>query len=473
MFIGRRSELEQLRQKNWRDGAELTVVYGRRRVGKTALVEEAYKDQVLWRFDGIEGASQQQQLRHFADQLGLYAPNTVETRIQPFANWSQALEALARGLNAQKDAAIVIFLDEFQWMARMRTKLVSLFKSYWDLHFSRHPNHRFVLCGSVSSFMVKKVIRSRALYGRVSTEINLQPLSIGEIYTFFQDRRSREEVIEIAMCFGGVPQYLREMNPDYSLMQNLNEYALRPNGFFFGEFQRIFISHFGKNRAYETILNTLSRGPHTIPQLVSACRTQAGGTFTNILHDLELAGFIERYTPLGKGKTSRQVRYRIHDEYLHFYFRFLRDHQQDILTGKYDTAALPLSRAFTQWQGYAFERLCRRHARCIADALRFSGIQYRVGAMFEPGNSPSQGHQIDLAFDRADRVLTVCEMKYTDSLQGKAAVDRFERTCQQLVTRYPRRGLQKVLVSGKHVELPQAVKQYFDRILYATDIFFD
>ena len=196
---------------------------------------------------------------------------------------------------------------------------------------------------------------------------------------------------------------------------------------------------------------------------MKACRTRAGGTFTDILNDLEMAGFIERYTPLGKARTSRQVRYRIHDEYLHFYFRFLRDHQQDILAGRYDATGLSESRAFAPWQGYAFERLCRRHAAQIADVLRFSGIQYSIGTIFESGIGPDQGLQIDLAFDRADRVLTVCETKYTERLPGKALIDSFEKTCRLLLSRYPRRGLKKVLVLGRNADPPQALKRYFDR----------
>lgn len=472
MFVGREREIELLREPNWRDKAVLIVVYGRRRVGKTALVEEAYGHGDLWQFDGIEGGSKQVQLSHFADQLAAHDPAFRQSRPQRFDDWSDAFDSLAAALDKKKSKEITVFLDEFQWMARMRAPLVSLFKSYWDLRFSRNPKHRIVLCGSVSSFMVKKVIRSRALYGRVSIEIDLAPLNLREIHSFFQGQRTDEEVLETAMCLGGIPEYLQEMNPRYSLMQNLNEYALRPNGYFFKEFQRVFISHFGKNPVYETILHKLSAEPCTPRQLAAKCRTHTGGTFTELLADLELAGLIERYTPLGKDRSSRHIRYRIQDEYLHFYFRFIKSHERDISAGQYNSAALLRSRSFAQWRGYAFERLCRRHANQIADALRFSAVQHSAGTIFEPSSEDARGAQIDLAFDRVDRVMTLCEMKYVDRLAGRAIIDAFENKCRLLLDRYPRRSFQKVLVCGNKVPLPDALNRYFDRVLWATDLFF-
>ncbi len=354
----------------------------------------------------------------------------------------------------------------------MRSPLVSLFKSYWDNRFSRNRKHRFVLCGSISSFMVKKVIRSEALYGRISTEINLQPLTLAESFEFFAAQRPVEEVLEIAMCLGCIPQYLKELNPGLSLMQNLNEHAFSKTGYFFGEYQRIFISHFGKNPVYENILRQLSARPRTADLLASSCRMRTGGRFTELLADLELAGFIERYSPIDKGPRSRQVRFRILDEYLHFYYRFIDKARQEIMTGRFEPAQIVLGRDWRQWQGYAFERLCRRHSGEIADALRFSGIRYKAGSWFEPPTSDFKGVQIDLLFERADRMITVCEAKCSDRIQAGQLVEDFESKCRVLRRRFPRHGLQKVLISGRRLAIPDKVRKFFDAILFAPEIFF-
>jgi len=470
VFVGRVDELAALREPNWRDRAQLIVVHGRRRVGKTALVEEAYRDQNLWRFDGLEGASKQRQLDHFLMQLSMATgdPPTAPGRL----DWSDALELLSKALEHRADQSIVVFLDELQWMARMRTPLISLFKSFWDTRLSRSPRHRFVLCGSISSFMVKRVIRSKALYGRISTEINLQPLSLADTLAFFEGRRSPEEVLQIAMCLGCIPQYLKELNPRLSLMQNLNEYAFKPSGYYFGELARLFISHFGKNPAYEKIIKALSAGPKTAPMLAAACGTRTGGRFSELLADLELAGFIERYPSLDMGPRSRHVRYRLLDELLHFHYRFLDSAQQEIRSGRFELGRLLPGQSWRQWEGYAFERLCRRSAGQIADRLRFSGIQYKAGSWFELPAKDLQGAQIDLLFERADRMLTLCEAKHTDRLQGAQLVREVEHKCQALRQRYPKHGIQKVLVLGRAVPIPQVVEHYFDEILSAPEDLF-
>ncbi|MEW6744624.1 MAG: ATP-binding protein [Planctomycetota bacterium] len=473
-FYGRAEELKALREANWRDQAQLIVVYGRRRVGKTALVEQAFSQELVWKFDGLEGLSQKQQLAHFQRQLCLHAGRPHSEA--PPTDWEDAFGRLAAAIQGQKDRPLVVFFDEFQWMVGMRSAAVSLFKSCWDNVFAKHRNLRFVLCGSISSFMVKRVIRSRALYGRVSTEIELPPLTLRDAYSFFEGERSREEVIETAMCLGCVPQYLKELNPRLSLVQNLNEYAFSPQGYFFGEYQRIFISHFGRNPSYERVLQILADGPQSTARLASSCRTKTGGTFTSILQDLSLAGFVERYVPLNKGEGSRHVRYRMLDEFLHFHARFIQRHEQEIRTGRYSSLQAFHGNAYAQWQGYAFERLCRRHAVLIADHLRFSGVQYKSGSWFHApaeGESPERsGAQVDLLFDRADRMLTLCGVKFAQKLEAERLVKSVEAKCAALRQAYPRHGIQKVLILGRAAAIPKKIEGAFDEILRAVDLFF-
>ncbi|MBI4586856.1 MAG: hypothetical protein HY717_22815 [Planctomycetes bacterium] len=216
----------------------------------------------------------------------------------------------------------------------------------------------------------------------------------------------------------------------------------------------------------------MSAGPLAAEELARSCQTRTGGRFTGILMDLELEGFIERYVPLSKGLKSRLVRYRIDDEYLHFYFRFIQKHQQEIITGRFSSIPIFQGRDYLQWQGYAFERLCRKHSWQIADHLRFSGIQYKAGSWFDPKSKTPGSVQIDLLFERADRVLTICEAKYADRLSAEKTIQDFERRCRALLQRYPRFGLQKVLLLGKEIKVPAPLRRNFDEILYAGEVFF-
>ncbi|MBF0105047.1 MAG: AAA family ATPase [Deltaproteobacteria bacterium] len=460
-FIGREDEIRLLRKTNFRDHADLTVMYGRRRVGKTALIEKAYHDCVMWKFEGLEQASPGDQINSFLNQLALYAP-TKKGKTYSANDWGDAFLLLSKTLNNKK---VVVFFDEFQWMVGMDAKIVSLFKYYWDNHFQKHRSCRFVICGSVSSFIVEQVIHSQALYGRIDTEIHLKPLSLKESRLFFS-ARTAEEVLQIYMTFGGVPKYLLEIEPGRSFLQNLNETAFHQNGFFFQEYRRLFISHFAENTHYQTIVRALSQKQATLDDLAKACQTKKGGVFSDHVNNLVLADFVERFIPLGKSDLSRIVRFRLLDEYLHFYFGFILPNAARIQSGQFQYQGIN-EPTLRQWQGYAFERLCRRHAREIAKRLFFAGVAYASGTYFE---RKKNGVQVDLVFKRNDNVLTVCEVKYVNTLQGKALVDTFQKKIRTLSESFPRYSIHKVLILGKENKIPDVVKSTFDQIIYASEI---
>ena len=265
-FYGREDEIRLLREPNFRPQAQLIVVYGRRRVGKTALIEEAYKKEVLWKFEGLEAVSVKIQIKQFIEQLSEYSGDQ-DLRRKRVADWREAFVLLFEKLKTKK---VVVFLDEFQWLVQMKPQTVSLFKYFWDNFFSKCKGCRFILCGSVSSFIVKKIIRSKALYGRVDTEINLQPLKLKEIRAFLP-QRPEAEVLEFAMTFGGIPKYLLEINPRFSYLQNLNEYAFSQSGYFFQEFPRLFLSHFSKSPHYEKVIVSLVNRTLSTEQLAGCC----------------------------------------------------------------------------------------------------------------------------------------------------------------------------------------------------------
>lgn len=460
-FVGRQLEIELLRETNWRDHAPLIVVYGRRRVGKTALVEKAFENEVIWKFEGLENATVKSQLLNFMEQLSLYS-GLEKGSFGTISNWRGALLGLEECLKGKK---VVVFFDEFQWLAGMKAGFVSLFKYFWDNYFQKHKKCRFIICGSVSSFIIRKVLHSKALYGRVSSEINLLPLSFKETALFLPDK-STEELLEIVMTFGGVPKYLKELNPKYTYLQNLNEYAFRQNGFFLREFQRLFISHFSHTPYYEKILITLSNTKKDISQLARSCGAKKGGSFSQVLDDLVLAGFIEKETPVDKDAKSKIIRYGLKDPYLNFYFTFIVKNVPSIQQGHFKFHQVDVKK-LEQWHGYAFERLCRQHSLEIASYLKFSGIQYRAGPWFRGG---PKGAQVDLMFIRKDKVITLCEIKHVDRLSSRLT-EEFERKVRVIKEHFPFHGIQKVLVLAQSTKVSRSVKQYFDEIVPSDSVF--
>ena len=469
-FYGREQELASLREENWRKKSMLAAVYGRRRVGKTALVEFAYKDDLLWKFEGIENGNTRTQIRYFLKQLS-YCVNPNDEK--DAADWDEAFTYLNQQIiNTKKSilGKLVIFFDEFQWLCEMKGKLVSIFKYHWDNFLSKHPECIFVLCGSVSSFIVKKVIQSKALYGRVDLEINLLPLGVPESASFFKESICDNQVLDVHMVFGGIPQYLLELNPKMSLIQNINEYAFKPTGYFFQEFNRLFISHFSNHTIYEKVLRILAKGKFTLSELSKKCDISSGGNFSEKLRDMELAGFIKRQVSIEKRRNSRIAKYAIDDEFLHFYFKFIAPITHKIISGKFSFQSLFKTRDYQQWQGFAFERLCQKHVANIADYQRFSAIDYIAGPWFKrPLNKP--GAQVDLVFLRSDKVLTACEIKYVDNIKASMVIDAFEKKLSALQNTFPFYSIEKILILGKGGSSNSRLKSYFDHILTADELF--
>lgn len=469
-FVAREEEIRALTEENWRDRAVLVAVYGRRRVGKTALVEHAFRDRTVWKFEGLEDASAKTQIALFAKELTRYSGCDCPGAVGSWDDAFRRLDDALREYGASDAKPIVVFLDEFQWMCEMKPGLVSLFKYHWDNRLSRHRNAVFVICGSISSFIVKKVIQSKALYGRVDIELHLRPLSVRDSRALMRKNASSRECLETYMVLGGIPQYLNELNPKLSLVQNLNEYAFRASGFLFREFERLFVSHFASHPSYEKILREVAAMPLSPGEMARRCGIEPGGGLSRRLADLVLAGFLHKATPVDKGDSARLIRYRLADEYLHFYFAFIAPRSADIAAGNVAFTRLSPDQRYRQWQGYAFERLCRKHADIIASYLRFSGINYRSGAWFKRSGPGDKGAQVDLVYVRADKVLTICEMKCVDRLSVKSLRVSMGLRIDALRRVFPGYGMETVLVLGRDCQGRREAEGEFDHVLLAENV---
>jgi len=468
-FLGRARESRLLRQWSERtDRSFLTVLYGRRRIGKTRLVEESFNDARLYKFEGLQAQSTREQQRLFLSRLA-DATGKNELRLIQSASWTDLLILLSQILG---DEPVVVFFDEFQWMAGERTNLVSSLKYVWDNYLAKRNRVHLIVCGSVGSFLVRKVIRSKALYGRINLEMNLGPLPLPEICRVFRPERSLQEVAELYMAVGGVPQYLEMVDPKRSVRANLYDLCFSPEGYLVHEFERIFASHFGSNQHYRRVLMVLAKRPTASRQeLQRACRVESGGRMTEYLENLETAGFIEKYSPVGKPNALRTVRFRVSDPYVRFYFRFIHPARRKIQEsqGTWSFARFVPDAKYRVWTGLAFEHLCRQHSRRIAERLGFGAVNYEAGSWFSRSTNAA-GAQVDLLFLRADRVATVCEIRFQAAKVGKGIIREVEQKVEAL------RGLrgytiERVLISASPVTVDLDREGYFNRVLYLDDLF--
>ena len=463
MFVGRTKELGQLRQLIQNNKSSIGVIYGRRRIGKSELIKKAFNQHSKLIFEGLENRPKQEQINSFVFQLR-YQLGKEHGDIS-IKSWKEAFILLYEEL---KQKPVHVILDEFQWMANYRNEIVSELKLVWDLYISKIEGITLILCGSIASFMIKKVIKSSALYGRADLIIHLKGFLLPETREILADKGT-QEIIDAYMFLGGVPKYLDLIREKPSVRLAIEELAFTETGYLTDEFQRIFISHFGKKRGYRKIIHSLAKHPYGLfrKQISEESGVDLGGGLTGYLTDLESAGFISSSTPFNKNKNSKLLKYRLSDPYMRFYFSFIEPNLKRIKSGSTSSyfAQLTQKGAFNAWIGIAFENLCIEHAIKISEILGFSGIDYSFGPYFcAPGKD--SGVQIDLLFDRNDKVITLCEMKYTLAPVGIGIIQDVERKVNLLRNKFKQKTIQKVLISLSPPTKDLIAMGYFFKVIH-------
>lgn len=469
-FIGREFERQRIAQIDSMKRASILVVYGRRRVGKTELIEQVFRNRNLLKFEGLESGGQARQIQAFLDQLVQYVGDPLISKLS-LANWSDAFQVLAKHT---KEGRWTIFLDELQWMASYRKQLISELKFVWDNYFKQNPQLILVLCGSSPSFMVNRVIKSQALYNRSEFEIPLQELSIKETGSFLSSqKRSLREVMDAYLNVGGIPEYLSYLNQESSVFLGLCKNSFTRGGFFSSEYERIFTSSLASNPDYKKIIALLSQKRFaTREEIAKHLKTKSGGGLSDLLSNLETCGFIIKYSPFNLAEQSHLTRFAVIDQYLQFYFKFIHPIHNRIQNGDFDknpTHAVN-QLVYQKWLGFSFERLCRKWHRLIAKQLGFEAVEYKIGTYFNSAtNKKSPGFQIDLVFDRKDNVSTICEIKYLTGKVSKKVIREFEEKLQSFPNP-KKKTIQKVLITTEGEDPSLEREHYFDRVILLEDI---
>ena len=473
-FIGRKHELSLLEEEHRKTTtrAGLIVLYGRRRVGKTRLITEFYKNKNLWRFDGVEGRPKASQIQNILDQVALYSGDDFYKSVR-CRTWLELFKALDRAISSSKTRYDkTVFLDELPYMAGRQSELVSAIKWAWDNLWQDKKGFTLILCGSIASFMIKKVVKSSSLYGRVKLEIRLQPLVVPEVYGFFGGRKVLKEICDLYMFCGGVPEYLLQIDPTVSVSENIARHALCKDGYFIGEFDRIFKDIFREEKIYKKIILLLSKYKSLkIPEIIELLNVTGGGGFAEFFDNLESAGFIKSVVPLNRPEDSKLKRYRLDDEYLLFYFKFIYPNLRKIRENTDLNRALSVlsGHAYKSWAGFAFERLCLKHIGQLVKCLKIDQLVKNYGAYFDRSSNTREGVQIDLMFERHDPVVTICEMKYHSGLIGKWIIEEVEKKVSLLGEM--KKTIEKILITTNGVTQDLKLSNYFSRVVLIDELF--
>ena len=408
-IIGRIEEIQQLTDYVSSDKAEFLVVYGRRRVGKTFLIKQFFKNKFTFYFSGAENTNKEQQLFNFAIALNKYS----ETEFPLVDNWQKAFVQLEQYLQSVKTRGRkVIFIDELPWLDNAKSGFLSAFEYFWNTYASSKKEIFLVACGSATSWIMNKIIRNRGgLHNRVTRQIFLQPFTLNETEQFLKSKKialSRFQIAECYMIMGGIPYYLEQLEKPYSLEQNIDNLFFKKTGILRDEFSKIYASLFKSPEKYIQIIEILAQKRKGLlrEEIVKYSKIPDGGGLTSILEELELCGFIAINNNFSTTKTNKL--YQLTDFYSLFYIHFVKDRKISDKNFWTNTLNTPSHNA---WAGFSFELLCQLHLEQIRTKLGISGVITYTSSW--RSRSDDNAVQIDLIIDRNDNLINVCEIKFS------------------------------------------------------------
>lgn len=423
-IIGRENEQAILEESFNSKKSEFLAIYGRRRIGKTILVRSFFKlkkNSFFLNTTGTLKGSLKNQISNFTDQIAETFYQGAQLKCGK--NWQETFKILYEAIKAiPSNKKIVLFLDEFPWMATKNSKLLQNLDYFWNQHWSNDSRIKLIICGSSASWIIKNILNNKGgLHNRVTRTIHLEPYNLTNTKRFLNYQGitlNHQQMTEIYMALGGVPYYLSYIQKGLSASQNIELLAFNKSSFLMKEFNNLFSALFEDSDIYIAIVREIANHHYGIEQEELFSKIQAlskGGRGSEKLKALENASFITRFKPHLHSKKG--VYYKVIDEYTLFYFNWIEPLKETLLTRnmkKNYWLNIQSTPEWHNWSGYAFEAICYKHIDEISDALNINSAAVANSWKYSPKKNTSEpGAQIDLLFDRRDNAITLCEIKYT------------------------------------------------------------
>ncbi len=410
-IVGRKNELQFFEDILQSYKSEFACVYGRRRVGKTFLIRNAYAQPFTFYFTGYANATLEVQLKQFSVALAKLSKTKKKLT---FTNWIDAFNALIQYLEKITTKKKIIFIDELPWLDTPNSDFIMALEHFWNTWASARKDIILIVCGSAASWMINKLINNKGgLHNRITQKLKVLPFTLQECEQFIQLKKNiidRYQIIQLYMVLGGIPYYWDQVNRRQSAAQNIERLCFTENGIMRNEFNNLLTSLFNQNDKHNTIIKSLAAKAKglTRNEIVKHTKLKDGGSVTRLLSELEESGFLRKYKPFGK--LNRDSLYQLTDFYSLFYFKFIVG--STLEDTNYWTTNLDSS-TYRTWSGYAFENVCRCHLPQIKIALGISGMHTESASW--RSKKAATGAQIDLVIDRNDNVITICEMKFSNT----------------------------------------------------------
>jgi len=425
LFTGRDKELAILKDQTHKSIASLIVIRGRRRIGKTRLIEEFCKPFISYKFMGLpptpETTNQDQInefLRQLCEQFGL--PEIS------FKDWGNVFSFLAKQLPSGR---VILVFDEISWMGSKDPNFSGKLKTVWDTLLKKNDKLILIICGSVSAWIEDNIINNTGYVGRISCIITLEELQLQYCNQFFKnhnDNISAYEKFKLLAVTGGVPRYLEEIRPELTAEQNLKKMCFTKGSFLFEEFDRIFSDIFLKQSdVYKKAVLALMEAKLSPSELANAIGLELGSKISKYFSELELAGFLSRYYTwdIKTGHASKLSQYNIKDNYIRFYLKYILPNRHKIETGSFEGKSLLNLPGWTSMMGLQFENLVLNNRKRIWDALEIKADEIIWdNPFFQHHTSKMPGCQIDYMIQTKSKNLYIFEIKFLSKEINKSII---------------------------------------------------
>lgn len=413
-LIGRERECEELRWALESQRSELVVMYGRRRIGKTFLVRRFFDDKYSFHYVGAHKQTRSVQLQNFREALMRY---TNEKDIPTLESWHDAFLRLETYLGSCNEERKVVFFDEMPWMDTQGSDFVAELEYFWANWVQDRDDIVFIACGSATSWMKEKLKENQGgLHNRITHCIYLRPFYLSECKAYLEDHGFEWDDYQILQCymlFGGVPYYLSLLRPYLSLPENVDALIFRRGGDLSDEFKELYNALFRKADRYINIVRLLAtKREGFLRSEIEKATGYSGGGLTKMLDNLERCDFIIVYNQYGN--KNKLTLYRLADFYTLFYFRYVENNRsRDEQYWQHHFT----DRSVESWEGFTFEEVCLRHLPHIKYGLGISGIATESSSwrFIPPKDDSRKGAQIDLVISRADKIIHLVEMKFSEN----------------------------------------------------------
>jgi AAA+ ATPase superfamily predicted ATPase len=470
-IIGRQEEQRVLQKALCSKKAEFITIYGRRRVGKTYLVEQffAKHNGFFLHVTGKYKGKMKEHFSIFASALSATFLQGTGINIQPPKSWMDALELLTNNINKFiGKEKVVLFFDELPWLATKKSGFLSALDYYWNTVWSKNNKIILIVCGSAASWMIKNIIHNKGgLHNRITLEIPLFPFTLKESQEFLEYlgyKLNHQQILELYMAMGGVPHYLEKIQKGLSAAQNISRLCFVRGGFLYSEFDKLFGSLFDHSAAYSELVKIIASKKEGIlrSELDRKVKlSKSGGTLTERLDALERAGFIRGFTPIGH--IQKGLCYKVIDEYCLFYLHWIKPISKQIKNESNNSFwEMKINTpAWKSWVGYAFESVCMKHLNQIKKALYIPPDSLAGSWKYIPKKlTEDKGAQIDLLFDRSDGVISIVEIKYSDK---PFLIDKnYAENLQNKINAYLKHGRIK-----KHIILSMVTANGIQKSIYS------